>query len=79
VTTEAQAAITRLVDGLASPADRELADLFDRHASDQWAARDLQLDRYAADVCVICGKPDGPECSSCTAGWDQRITRSADV
>ena len=79
MTTEALDAIARLDDGIASPADRELAEIFDRHASDRWAAMDVQLDRHAADVCVICGKPGGPECSSCTADWDQRIARSVDL
>lgn len=72
--------INRLDDGLpVSPADLALLEIAEQHASNRWYRIDRQIEKWQADVCVVCGGPDGPECARCTADWDQTITRSADV
>ncbi|GIM90339.1 hypothetical protein [Paractinoplanes toevensis] len=72
-------AIARIDEGTARPADRLIADVFDRHSSDYWMSADVQLDRYDAERCVICRGPGGPECDTCTAGWDFEVARRSDV
>lgn len=80
MSTEALAAISRLDDGTALPGDALIADAFDRHSSDRWARMDVQIDRWAADRCVICAKPgEGPECAGCTADWDGQMKRWGDL
>ncbi|MET0415794.1 MAG: hypothetical protein ABW022_07215 [Actinoplanes sp.] len=78
--TSALAAISRLDDGTASPADRVIADRFDAHASTDWHRRLAVLDGYDADRCQVCGKPgEGDECDSCYAGHDLLVERGSDV
>lgn len=73
-------AINRLDDGTATPADREAADVFDRHASAYWHRVNTQVDGWQADRCVICGVDgEGQECGSCTADRDYMVARSADA
>jgi hypothetical protein len=41
---------------------------------------ELRLLALELDRCVICGvEGDGPECSSCTAGWDKVVDRAGDL
>ena len=73
-------AIARLDDGTAFAGDRELAALFDAHASDNWYRRLAALDTYDADRCVTCGTTgEGPECDHCTTDHDYTVARTADV
>lgn len=77
--TSALDAIARLDDGVALAGDRELADLFDQRASDYWHHRNLRLDAYTADRCVICRKPgEGSECDSCHNDAELAVVRSWD-
>lgn len=59
--------------------DAPLIEVFDRHSTDDWAAIDVQVVRYAADRCVICGGPGGPECTKCAIEFDAQIKRRTDV
>lgn len=78
--TGAPTALSRIDDGTARPGDDLIAAVFDAHASDEWYRRELLLDTWQSDVCVICGQTgDGVECGSCTSGWDVEVARSADV
>lgn len=69
--------INRLDDGLpVTAADLAMLAIAERHASDDWARRDLQQDGQ----CVICRRwGDGPECAGCTANHDLLISRSTDI
>lgn len=61
-------ALARIDDGIPLPADRALAELFDRHL--RWDAR----------PCLVCGAEfGGPECVTCVIAHDQAVERSVDV
>lgn len=53
------------------------------YAPTEWAALSgnerKQLTRAARTRCVVCGSPDGPECTSCTASHDKAMQRAEDL
>lgn len=60
-------ALARLDDGVLSPRDRAVIEVFDRHL--QWKAR----------LCLICDEPGGPECVRCLLDHDAKMRRAEDV
>lgn len=67
--TAALDAVARLDAGTTLPGDTVLADRLDVHCQRQafvWP-------------CLICGRPGGPECTSCTAAWDKHLERLGDL
>lgn len=79
MTASALSAIERLDDGHTIPGDRLLADLHDVDLSAQHHRLALRVEGYSADLCVIGGCPDGPECDSHYADWDRWIDRTVDL
>jgi hypothetical protein len=72
--------INRLDDGLpVSAADLTLLEIAEQDASNRWYRIDRQVESWQADVCVVCGGPDGPECAGCTASWDKTVDRAGDL
>lgn len=79
LTASALDALARLDDGVATAGDRLLADRHDVDLSAQHHRRDVRVDAWQADQCVIGGCPGGPECDSHYADWDRWIDRTVDL
>ncbi len=80
--TAAPAALSLIDDGLATDADRLIADRFDAHASDQWHGRLAVLDVTPAGFCLVCGErtEDGTdECVRCQLLEEVRVDRRRDL
>ena len=66
-------AVTRLDYTTPLPEDAAVLAVFERHCQ-----KGAFVWPEPTVACLICGNPDGPECGSCTAEWDQRIDRASD-
>lgn len=80
MTTEALAAIERLDDGCASPADRLIVEVFDAHCDDDWHRRLTVLDVPPAGFCPLHGErlDAAGDCGSCYVAHDSAMQRVED-
>jgi hypothetical protein len=79
--TDTLAAISRLDDGLALDGDRELALIFDRHASAVEHRRETALDVTPAGFCPLHGErlDRFGDCGTCFLDHDRYVQRCEDI